>query len=1589
MKTKMLLGASTAFCVLSGFAATESFSGTGSWMDPTAWNAGKLPDATNTVQVAGGAQLTFAADAATTQSVARLELGYQKDATSAALLNLQSGTLQSGSIFMGTATNAPSTVVQTGGTLRTTTKADPEFSIGYVGGSHNRYEISGGELVLAQTGHVGTYGHGELIQTGGKVIGGGWFIPGRRPGSTGLYEINAGSASFLTWGFIAGEYGTATVKVSGTGELAARRLAINGQSKVEIANGGKVSVDYVEKQNTTTGADGQILLDGGTLMARPSANNDPFITGVDHLYVGNNGATLDIPEGIRAAVRVPFAAAPGATAGDLVKKGDGVAYLFNEQTFKGKLRVEDGYLALVNLGGLPSFGADKLSVSPGASVIVDGRLEDSDFKQLLANVSASANAGLGVDSVGQNFTNAEDIVLNGNAEFSKTGEGVLSLTGENAWGGFTRIWDGTLDAKRGEGLPADSAIRFSGEGGVWAPREDVTLTVGTGAGEISADSNTPLFGFATVDGDEDLSVVIGSADTAFAVGTEPLAARTLRLDAAADTTLAFENPITVTSGNFTIDTLGAGKTVLNGEIAPQGGNTRLYKTGTGTLTLAGDVVQSAAPNSLYLEFNAGVVDVAASATKTYDILASSGATLWLTNNTAVTLAAGWFYAGHSGANATVNMSNGTLTTKSDCRFMVGHNAGSAGTFNLSGGEVSTGYLSVGGSKGRGTVNQSGGDVVANKESYIGQYTAPAKGEALSGESVYNLSNGTLTYKGNIQVGVRSNGRLEQSGGAVVETSGWTSLGRWEGTSGVINMTGGTYDAKAYGVIVGEIGNGTINISGDAVMTVNNLYIGGSAASVAYNANGTVTVTEGGTLKANAFIHGWSTNNPTLYVNGGTLGVCAETGAVYDWMRGLAGNFDVGPAGATLDTGAVDVYTEGLGLGGATTGTIVKKGSGALNLGSLPEATKVKVAEGTLGLRGSAKASQLVHRWSFNGTLEDSVGESDAAVYTPKGSVTASAGTQPVRSTAQPTYVGGKAVSLAGGKGTDMIGLGANILPKTGPVTVEIWTTLRSHQSWEKMFSLGAHQTECFLSTFNDCSSGGANGTSVAFTHGGANISNTTGTGYFKDGNPYYYVVRFTPVEGGTLLSAFTIDVLTGKRLGSYSQKVATDLSNLNQLGAWLGWAWWNDAVANATFDEVRVWNAALSESEMLAHVRKGPDEVFADTSMPSVAEDNVYPENPSAELLANNYLVHRWTFNNTLRDAIGGKLATVKAASQLPGQLSSVGGGKGASYIELGSNILPTTGPVTIEIWSTARTLSKWAKQFVVGKDSGNFIVTTFSTSKADGPSSFGVSANGFNPGNVQGAGTFPLNVPCCTIVTFTPLANGGTRAEMRIWNVATGEKVGGVGFFEGNFTLAHLTQNVARLNTATGFWGDVDENASYDEVRIWNAGLSESQQRINVQLGADRLPRLVPGALIGGEATELEVAQGAVVDLQGGEVTQYAVTGEGTVRNGTLVVDGCLMPGGEGSVGELTLEADARVTGVIRLDVGDHLDCAGALDLSAATIEVVNPKALTGAWTFATSAAEGVTGKPASNLKGTGYRLSISAGAAKVVPEGLALFFR
>ena len=89
-------------------------------------------------------------------------------------------------------------------------------------------------------------------------------------------------------------------------------------------------------------------------------------------------------------------------------------------------------------------------------------------------------------------------------------------------------------------------------------------------------------------------------------------------------------------------------------------------------------------------------------------------------------------------------------------------------------------------------------------------------------------------------------------------------------------------------------------------------------------------------------------------------------------------------------------------------------------------------------------------------------------------------------------------------------------------------------------------------------------------------------------------------------------------------------------------------------------------------------------------------------------LAHRWSFNNSLADSVGGSSATVFGSTTLSANqvtLTSAGGHQDA-YVSLGTNILPTTNsPVTIELWATQNAVQNWSRIFDFGNGTGNNIL--------------------------------------------------------------------------------------------------------------------------------------------------------------------------------------------------------------------------------------------------------------------------------------------
>jgi autotransporter-associated beta strand protein/T5SS/PEP-CTERM-associated repeat protein len=178
--------------------------------------------------------------------------------------------------------------------------------------------------------------------------------------------------------------------------------------------------------------------------------------------------------------------------------------------------------------------------------------------------------------------------------------------------------------------------------------------------------------------------------------------------------------------------------------------------------------------------------------------------------------------------------------------------------------------------------------------------------------VYNISGGTLTTGTNFQVGAYGIGTLNISGtGNVTLTGGYTDSGRFAGSVGNINVTGGSLNQNTNNkMIVGEAGTGTMSVgSGAANSGAVNLQGGlvmgldaGSKGTFNLNTGGTLTTPSiSGTNNAVGTAAGAPTGASTFNFNGGTLTVTANNGAGANGAFMVVTTANVQSGGAVFNT----------------------------------------------------------------------------------------------------------------------------------------------------------------------------------------------------------------------------------------------------------------------------------------------------------------------------------------------------------------------------------------------------------------------------------------------------------------------------------------------------------------------------------------------------------------------------------------------------------------------------------------------------------------------------------------------------------------
>ncbi|HPC96373.1 MAG TPA: LamG domain-containing protein, partial [Sedimentisphaerales bacterium] len=239
-----------------------------------------------------------------------------------------------------------------------------------------------------------------------------------------------------------------------------------------------------------------------------------------------------------------------------------------------------------------------------------------------------------------------------------------------------------------------------------------------------------------------------------------------------------------------------------------------------------------------------------------------------------------------------------------------------------------------------------------------------------------------------------------------------------------------------------------------------------------------------------------------------------------------------------------------------------------------------------GLVAPGRAAELAHRWSFNGDLTDSVGGKDAVIVDlgPNNAIL---------SDTEITLTGGAKAS------SDYIDLPDGIVSSLGDaVTFEAWATQISVQNWSRIFDFGSSTSHNVFMSWTSGTTLNADrvewlGPNDSDTRDNTNAPYTLGVEFhivcvFDNGLVTWYT---GPADSPTL----------GEAKGSFQS--TNKLSELNDTNCWLGRSQWEDATANASWNEVRLWKGALTPDEIEKYHRMGPDGINPNVAVAPSPED--------------------------------------------------------------------------------------------------------------------------------------------------------------------------------------------------------------------------------------------------------------------------------------------------------------------------------------------------------------------------------------------------
>ena len=317
-----------------------------------------------------------------------------------------------------------------GGTISTTTGTS-SYADGITLGANSTVDVDGTQLTLS--GVIGDGGGTfNLTKTGNGIL----VLSGANT-YDGNTAINAG-----------------TVNVTH-----ATGLGSAGSGTVTIANGTTLDI-----QNVVVAAKGGTTITGGTIST--TAGTSSYADGIT--LAANS--TVDV-DGTQLTLSGVINDGAGNNFG-LTKTGNGILVLSGANTYGGNVALNAGTINVTNANGLGSDGAGTVTVANGTTLDIQnvtvaakggttingGTISATTGTSSYADaITLGANSTVDVDGTQLTLSGVINDGAGNNFGLTKTGNGILVLSGANTYGGAVALNAGTINVTNANGLGSDGA----------------------------------------------------------------------------------------------------------------------------------------------------------------------------------------------------------------------------------------------------------------------------------------------------------------------------------------------------------------------------------------------------------------------------------------------------------------------------------------------------------------------------------------------------------------------------------------------------------------------------------------------------------------------------------------------------------------------------------------------------------------------------------------------------------------------------------------------------------------------------------------------------------------------------------------------------------------------------------------------------------------------------------------------------------------------------------------------------------------------------------------------------------------------------